>query len=49
MGAMIEMKHPSKRPMARQTAMRAPKALEVDLLHTGQIVSNAAKEKPSNS
>jgi hypothetical protein len=27
MGAMIEMKHPSKRPMARQTAMRAPKAL----------------------
>lgn len=27
MGAMMEMKHPSKRPMMRQTAIRAPKNL----------------------
>lgn len=32
-GAIMQMKHPSNRPMKRQTAMRAPKTL-----HRGIII-----------
>lgn len=44
MGAIMEMKHPSKRPMMRHTAMRAPK-----MLHRGIIMDIRPMKKKEST